>query len=327
VNPWPEDIEGRPVDKIELFYSYAHEDEAMREHLEKHLSIMRRTGELTEWHDRRIDAGGAWKDEIDQHLESANIILLLISSDFLGSDYCWNVEMTRALQRHKAGDAVVIPVILHPVDFDGAPFAQIQALPKDALPVSKWADPDEAFTDVVRGIRAKVRELANRTVPAGAQSLTVEVRTRAVSDGAEAAPAGGGDAAYRIGTRIVVTFRANRDCFLTLLNIGTSGRLTILFPNAMHPENRILANRLYEIPAAGDGFEYELAGPPGVERLKAVATLDDVALLESQFAPDGSLFRTVPATAAARDIAVMRKRVEGIPPVRYNEAEWQFAVV
>jgi hypothetical protein len=318
-----------PVGKIELFYSYSHADEDMRAHLEKHLSILRRTGEVTEWHDRRIDAGGAWKDQIDTHLESANIILLLISSNFLGSDYCWNVEMKRALERHESGEAVVIPVMLHPVDFEGAPFARLQALPKDARPVSKWADPDEAFTDIVKGIRAKVREVVARVARAQAQPLCVEVWTSATSGSAagRSQQAGRNGATYQVGARIVVTFRANHDCYLTLLNIGTSGKLTILFPNAMHPDNRILANRLNEIPGPGDGFEYQLTGPPGIEKLKAVATLDEVPLLESHFASDGSLFRTVSATAAARDIALVRKRVEALSPVRFSEAEWQFAVV
>ena len=162
-----------PVSTIELFYSYSHADEDMREHLEKHLSILRRTGEVTEWHDRRIDAGGEWKDQIDSHLESAKIILLLISSNFLGSDYCWNVEMKRALERHRAGEAVVIPVMLHPVDFEGAPFAQLQALPKDARPVSKWADPDEAFTDIVKGIRARIRDIAKQVADVPAEPLRV----------------------------------------------------------------------------------------------------------------------------------------------------------
>ena len=95
----------------------------------------------------------------------------------------------------------------------------------------------------------------------------------------------------------------------------------------MHPDNLIRANRLNEIPGPGDEFEYELTGPPGIEKLKAVATLDEVPLLESQFAPDGSLFRTVSAKAAARDIALVRKRVETLSPARFSEAEWQFAVV
>jgi Domain of unknown function (DUF4384)/TIR domain len=319
----------KPVD---LFYSYSHRDEDMRERLEKHLTILKRTGVVADWHDRRIVAGSEWKDEIDRHLETAKVILLLISSDFLASDYCWNIEMQRALTRHEAGEAVVIPILLHPVDWEGAPFMKLQALPRDARPVSKWSDPDEAFTEIAKGIRSMVRSLSERaaqtsTMPAG-QPLIVEVWTtpalEAVADGSRQ-PAG--SAAYRIGARIVVMFRANRDCYLTLVNLGTSGSLTILFPNAMHPANRIPADKLYQIPGPDDGFEYQLTGPPGIETLKAIVTLDDVPLLESQLAADGSLFRTVHATAAARDIAVIRKCVETLPASRMSEAEWQFQIV
>jgi hypothetical protein len=102
---------------IELFYSYAHSDERLRKRLETHLSALRRQGVITEWHDRKIVAGTDWKQSIDAHLMTAKIILLLISPDFLASDYCYGVEMQRALARHAAGKASVIPVILRPVDW------------------------------------------------------------------------------------------------------------------------------------------------------------------------------------------------------------------
>jgi hypothetical protein len=86
----------------------------------------------------------------------------LVSADFLASDYCYDVEMTRALQRHDSGDACVIPVILRSVDWRGAPFARLQALPKDAKPVKAWSDEDEAFTDVASGIRKAVEALRSR---------------------------------------------------------------------------------------------------------------------------------------------------------------------
>jgi hypothetical protein len=133
-------------------------------------------------------------------------------------------------------------------------------------------------------------------------------------------------AAYRLGQNIVVGFRASRDCHLTLLNIGTSGKLAVLFPNSLHPDNFIQAGRDYRIPDAGDDFEYQLQGPPGVERLKAVATLNPVALLESNFAPDGSLFRTVDAASGARDIGVVRSRISSVPKNAWAEGECEFAV-
>jgi hypothetical protein len=108
------------------------------------------------WHDRMIAAGDEWKGAIDRHLEEADIILLLVSADFLASNYCWDVEMKRALERHDAREARVIPIILRSVDWQGAPFARLQCLPKDAIAVAAWANEDEAFTDIARGIRRAI---------------------------------------------------------------------------------------------------------------------------------------------------------------------------
>jgi len=123
---------------VEVFYSYAHEDEAFRTTLEKHLSLLRRQGVITAWHDRHILPGTDWAQAIDEHLESASVILLLISADFLASDYCYGVEMQRALERHQANEARVVPILLRPVDWHGAPFAHLQALPTDVKPITSW---------------------------------------------------------------------------------------------------------------------------------------------------------------------------------------------
>ena len=140
----------------ELFYSYSHRDAELREELERHLSILKRSGLVHVWFDRAIDAGTEWAGQIDEHLAKADIILLLISADFLASDYCYDVEMKRALERHQAGAAVVIPIILRPVDWSGAPFAKLQCLPSHAVPVTSWANRDEAFRDVAEGIRRAI---------------------------------------------------------------------------------------------------------------------------------------------------------------------------
>lgn len=144
---------------VELFYSYSHNDERLRNRLEKHLSILKRQGVISNWHDRRITAGSEWKGEIDDHLNSAGIILLLVSADFLASDYCYDVEMSRALERHKSGETRVIPVILRPVDWKGAPFGGLLALPTDGKPVMEWKPSDKGFEDVARGIRVAVEKL------------------------------------------------------------------------------------------------------------------------------------------------------------------------
>jgi hypothetical protein len=95
-------------------------------------------------------------------LNSAGIVLLLVSADFLASNYCYDIEVTQAMERHEAGEAVVIPVLLRPVDWQAAPFAKLQALPKNAKPVTSWDSCDEAFTDIARGIRHAVQEFGGR---------------------------------------------------------------------------------------------------------------------------------------------------------------------
>lgn len=137
-----------------LFFSYSHKDEALRDRLEVHLAGLKREGAISTWHDRRITAGDALGQRIDENLESAEIILLLVSPDFLASDYCHDVEMQRALARHDEGTARVIPVILRPCDWQHSSFAHLLAAPTDGKPITKWTNEDEAFLDVVGQIRA-----------------------------------------------------------------------------------------------------------------------------------------------------------------------------
>lgn len=145
---------------IEVFCTYAHTDERLRKRLETHLSMMRRQGIITEWHDRKIVAGTDWKESID--LMTASVILLLISPDFLASDYCYSIQMQRALARHAEGAARVIPVLLRPVDWKDAPFAHLQCLPRDTRPVTTWSNRDAAFEDVARGIREAIAYLTTK---------------------------------------------------------------------------------------------------------------------------------------------------------------------
>src|SRR5713101_3903138 len=117
-------------DGIKIFLSSAHEDEKLQYQLAKQLSILKRQGLTASWHNREIDAGKEWAYEIDKQLNTSHIILLLVSPDFIDSDYCYGVEMKRAMERHEVGEARVIPVILRPVNWSGAPFGKLQALPK-----------------------------------------------------------------------------------------------------------------------------------------------------------------------------------------------------
>lgn len=160
---------------VKIFISYSYRDEQLRDELVKHLARLKRTGEIETWYDRKIGAGEEWKSEIDRHIDSASVILLLVSSDFIDSDYCYDVEMKRALERHESGEARVIPVILHPVDWQNPPLNKLQALPIDALPVSEWLDRDEAFQDVVEGIRKAIEE-SRRTPPEPPHGSQMPVR-------------------------------------------------------------------------------------------------------------------------------------------------------
>ena len=117
---------------LSIFISYAHEDEPLCQQLEAHLSLLRRQGLVATWYDRQIVPGTEWAREIDAHLETAQLVLLLISPDFLASEYCYGIEMRRALGRYQNGEAQVIPIIVRPVDWEGAPFAHLQCLPRDA---------------------------------------------------------------------------------------------------------------------------------------------------------------------------------------------------
>jgi tetratricopeptide (TPR) repeat protein len=151
----PEPIEN----PLELFYCYASEDEELRRELDDHLSILRRLNLIRTWHFGDIDPGAEWKPEIDRHLRAADLILLLVSSAFLASDYCYGREMMQALQRHEEGTARVVPIILRPVFYEGASFSRLQVLPTRAKPVTKWGNHDEAYKDIVEGLRRAIKEL------------------------------------------------------------------------------------------------------------------------------------------------------------------------
>jgi len=150
---------------VRLFYSYAHKDEALRNELETHLKLLQRTGVISEWHDRKIEPGDDWKKSIDENLENADIILLLVSADFIASDYCYEKEMKRALERQDAREATVIAVVVRDVNWKKAPFAKLQALPKDAKAVTMWADRDSAWRDVSEGIERVAEQLRNQRGP------------------------------------------------------------------------------------------------------------------------------------------------------------------
>lgn len=152
-------MEGAPPRPLSVFISYAHEDENLCEEFLKHLKQLQRDGLIQGWHDRKLTAGTEWAGKIDDRLNAADIIILLVSPDFLASQYCYDVEMKRALERHESGEARVVPVILRPSDWQNSPFARLSALPKDGKPVVDWKTPDHGFLNVAGGLRRVAEEL------------------------------------------------------------------------------------------------------------------------------------------------------------------------
>src|SRR2546421_8020578 len=144
---------------VEIFFSYAHEDEALVKEVQKQLCIFKRLLAISPWHDRKILPGSDWKSQIDEHLRSARVIMLFVSTDFIASDYCYGVEMIEALRREAAGEARVIPIILRPCPWERAPFARLQVLPTDGRAITASDDRDQVCLDVAHGIMSGIEGL------------------------------------------------------------------------------------------------------------------------------------------------------------------------
>jgi hypothetical protein len=160
-----------------VFFSYSHADEGLRDQLEKQLSMLKRQGVIETWHDRRIGAGEEIHSAIDEHINTDDIILLLVSPDFLASDYCYDIEMTRALERHRKGEAIVIPVILRACDWHPAPFGSLKAVPLDGKPIKQWADIDDALLQVAKAVREAAGRLGGKAAAHSAQTVSAPVAT------------------------------------------------------------------------------------------------------------------------------------------------------
>lgn len=150
--------ESKDTTAIELFYSYSHKDKQLCDLLETHLKALQRSGLIRSWYDRKINPGTEWSEQIQQAMERAGIILLLVSPDFMESDYCYEIELPFAMKRHESGDAIVIPILLRPVVYQDTPFAKLQMLPKGARPVIEWGRRDKAFNDIAAAIRSIIIE-------------------------------------------------------------------------------------------------------------------------------------------------------------------------
>ncbi|HEV2761567.1 MAG TPA: COR domain-containing protein, partial [Pyrinomonadaceae bacterium] len=148
---------------VRIFYSYSRKDEWLRNELETHLTPLRYQGLIESWYDGDIEAGREWDREIGENLERAQVILLLVSADYVSSSYVWEKEIKRAMERHDRGEAAVIPIILRDVNWQAAQFARLQALPENGLPVTRWPDKDSAWRGVSEEIEKVVRRIVQET--------------------------------------------------------------------------------------------------------------------------------------------------------------------
>ena len=173
------------MDAVKLFYSYSQQDEGYRDELEKSLSMLKRYDDLQEWHFRKISPGKDFDNEINKELESSDIILLLVSRDFLASDYCYDIEVKKAMELNESGSAVVIPVILRECDWthSKSPFKHLEGLPKNAKPISQWTDIDTAFNDVTQRLKETINAIKSQKKKINNDRLAVtDVQSATISD-------------------------------------------------------------------------------------------------------------------------------------------------
>jgi hypothetical protein len=149
-------------DTLKLFISYSHEDEDLKQLLDIHLASLKRDERIVTWNDRQIFAGQEWDTAIKEELNQSDLILLLISANFIASDYIWKYELANAIERHNSGNSVVIPIFCKPCEFSNMPFSKLQGLPKNADPVINHKNVDQAFADVVTGIKLVVDNILSK---------------------------------------------------------------------------------------------------------------------------------------------------------------------
>lgn len=139
--------------KLKVFISYSHKDENYRQELETSLSLLKRQNLIETWSDRKILPGKNWRNEISSNLEESDLILFLISPDFIASDYSYEIELQRAIEKHDKQESVLIPIIIRHSSWHNSPIGNFQVLPREGKPISAWIDKDEAWLNVFEGIR------------------------------------------------------------------------------------------------------------------------------------------------------------------------------
>lgn len=153
-------------DPVKLFISYSHKDEALRDEFKAHLSPLMREKLIDVWHDRKIGAGATWESEISARLSEAEVVIFLLSPDFFASEYCYGQELSKALEFHAEGRCLVVPIVIRPVEWGQSKLAAIQALPRDARPITVGDNRDLAWLNVISGLRdVCARAIEKRDVP------------------------------------------------------------------------------------------------------------------------------------------------------------------
>lgn len=181
--PEPAGVEGvEPRKPVRLFVSYSYKDHRLVSELMEHLAVLKQQGVISVWWDREISPGEQWKRDLDRHLEEADIILLCLSADFLGSEYAQGVEVKRALQRQEEGKARVVPILLRPVLWQESPFARMQVLPRDAKPVTRHEDVEEVWTDISREINSMAQAIRNPSLKLVQEKARPEVASFHILD-------------------------------------------------------------------------------------------------------------------------------------------------
>jgi hypothetical protein len=166
---------------MKAFISYSHRDSASLERLHTHLAMLRREGAVTEWYDREILAGDQVDNEVSVNLENSDLFLALASPDFLHSNYCYEKEMERAIEKHDSGQMRIIPIIVEPCDWKASPLVRFKALPRDGEPISDWTNENNAYLDIVNELRRVVQNEGTEhppSMPTESVSETVQTRYR-----------------------------------------------------------------------------------------------------------------------------------------------------
>ncbi len=202
---------GDKAKPVSLFCSYSHDDEPLRNKLGEHLVALERAGLIEVWHDRNMLPGADLDNEIAQKLRTADVIVVLMSSSFIQSQYCYDIEFANAIERHNKGEARVLPVILRPCQWKMTPLKDILAMPTDGVPVVEWANHDSAFNDIVDGVKKLAQEIQSKGISAagpaaaGAKSIACqpaenagEQRPRRVAESSDPASRSAAGPQFRI---------------------------------------------------------------------------------------------------------------------------------